>query len=181
MTDRNKMENFILYYKLLGVNKVLNKRNEEQNPEIKNIGRGQGKIIMILRKKDKISTKDLSNILNISVTSLNETLNKLEQKDIIRKVPSEEDKRILLIELTEKGKDIKCKKPTDLDIFDSLNDEEKANLNEYLNRIHEELRKKLKEEDPEKYERIEKHREEILKKHFKMGINDEDWFKMFEN
>ena len=73
---------------------------------MKSITKGQGRLIVLLKRKDNISTKELSEILNISVTSLNETLNKLEQKNFIRKVPSQKDKRVLLVELTEEGRNL---------------------------------------------------------------------------
>ena len=135
---------------------------------------------MILKRKDGISTKELSEILNISVGSLNETLNKLEQKEYIKKIPSPEDKRVLLIYLTEKGEKFHHKKPKDMDIFECLSKEEKIEFHNYLNRLTIELHRKFKEENPEKYERMLKHRQEVLKKHFNCDNIDEEWFKIIK-
>ena len=90
------VNNQLLFHKFIMINEILDKRNKKQNPEMKSITKGQGRLIGFLKRKDRFSTKELSEILNISVTSLNETLNKLEQQNFIRKVPSSKDKRILL-------------------------------------------------------------------------------------
>ena len=165
--DFNEVDNQLLFHKFIMINEVLDKRNKKQNPEMKSITKGQGRLIGFLKRKDGFSTKELSEILNISVTSLNETLNKLEQQNFIRKVPSPKDKRVLLVELTEEGRAIEFKNHEDIDIFDTLSEEEKENLNEYLNRLTIALHNKFKEENPEKYEKIIKHRKEIFEKYFK--------------
>ena len=176
--DLREISNHLLYHKFTMINEILDKRYKRDNPEMKNVSKGQGRIIAVLKRKDRISTKDLSEILNISVSSLNETLNKLEQKGFVKKVPSNEDKRVLLIELTEKGKEVEFKNHNDLDIFDSLNDIEKDYLDDYLNRLIMELHRKFKEENPEKYEKCFKNRQEIFKKHFKGQKYVEEWFKL---
>lgn len=172
----NQVNNQLLFHKFIMINEILDRRNKKQNPEMKSITKGQGRLIILLKRKDKISTKALSEILNISVTSLNETLNKLEQQNFIRKVPSEQDKRILLVELTEEGRALEFKNHEDIDIFDSLSEEEKENLNEYLNRLTASLHRKFKEENPERYEKIIKNRKEIFEKYFK--DNDHEWIEL---
>lgn len=172
----NHVNNQLLFHKFIMINEILDRRNKKQNPEMKSISKGQGRLIILLKRKDKISTKALSEILNISVTSLNETLNKLEQQNFIRKVPSEEDKRILLVELTEEGRALEFKNHEDIDIFDSLSDKEKEDLNEYLNRLTMALHDKFKEENPERYEKIIKNRKEIFEKYFK--DNNQEWIEL---
>ena len=159
------------------INEILDKRNKKQNPAMKSVTKGQGRLIIFLKRKDKLSTKELSEILNVSVTSLNETLNKLEQQNFIRKVPSEQDKRVLLVELTEEGRALEFKNHEDIDIFDSLSEEEKENLNEYLNRLTTSLHNKFKEENPEKYEKIIKNRKEIFERYFKDN-NHSEWLEL---
>ena len=174
----DEINNRLLFYQFSMINEILDQRNKKQNPEMKSITKGQGRLILLLKRKDKISTKVLSEILNISVSSLNETLNKLEQKNLIKKVPSQKDKRVLLIELTEEGRNIKFEEPGDIDIFDSLSEEEKENLNDYLNRLILEIHNKFKEEDPEKYEKIIKNRQEIFEKYFKNDNHYEEWIRL---
>ena len=173
-----EINNQLLFYKFSMINEILDQRNKKHNPEMKSITKGQGRLIVLLKRKDKISTKELSEILNISVTSLNETLNKLEQKNFIRKVPSQKDKRVLLVELTEEGRNLEFKDHKDIDIFDSLSEEEKENLNEYLNRLILNIHDKFKEEEPEKYEKIIKNRKEIFEKYFKDDKHHEEWVKL---
>ena len=174
----NKVNNKLLFHKFIMINEILDKRNKKQNPEMKSISKGQGRLIGFLKRKDGFSTKELSEILNISVTSLNETLNKLEQQNFIRKVPSPKDKRVLLVELTEEGRSIEFKNHADIDIFDTLSEEEKENLNEYLNRLTMALHNKFKEENPEKYEKIIKNRKEIFEKYFKECSPNEEWLEL---
>ena len=165
--DFDEVNNELLFHKFIMVNEILDRRIKKQNPEMKSITKGQGRLILLLKRKDGFSTKELSEILNISVTSLNETLNKLEQQNLIRKVPSPKDKRVLLVELTEEGRALEFKNHEDTDIFDTLSEDEKGNLNEYLNRLTIALHKKFKEENPERYEKIIKNRKEIFEKYFK--------------
>ncbi|MBE6512965.1 MAG: MarR family transcriptional regulator [Methanobrevibacter olleyae] len=175
----NQVNNQLLFHKFIMINEILDKRNKKQNPDMKSITKGQGRLIGFLKRKDGFSTKELSEILNISVTSLNETLNKLEQQNFIRKVPSPKDKRVLLVELTEEGRAIELKNHEDIDIFDTLSEEEKKNLNEYLNRLTVALHNKFKEENPEKYEKIIKNRNEIFEKYFKDYKPNEEWVRLF--
>ncbi|MDO5860389.1 MarR family winged helix-turn-helix transcriptional regulator [Methanobrevibacter sp.] len=178
MNDADEMNNHLLFYKFSMINEILDQRNKKQNPEMKSITKGQGRLIVFLKRKDKISTRELSEILNISVTSLNETLNKLEQKNFIRKVPSKKDKRVLLVELTEEGRGIEFKDHKDIDIFDSLSKEEKENLNDYLNRLILNIHDKFRKEEPEKYEKIIKNRKEIFERYFKDDKHHEEWVKL---
>ena len=175
----NQVDNRLLFHKFIMINEILDKRNKKQNPAMKSVTKGQGRLIIFLKRKDKLSTRELSEILNVSVTSLNETLNKLEQQNFIRKVPSEQDKRILLVELTEEGRALEFKNHEDIDIFDTLCEEEKENLNEYLNRLTLELHNKFKEENPERYAKIIKNRKKIFEKYFKDNHNEE-WLELID-
>lgn len=158
------MNNELLYLKFVQISHIMDKRNKRCNE--KTITKGQGRVLTVLQRKDGISTKDLSEILDIRVTSLNETLNKLEQKEYIEKIPSKDDKRVLLIYLTDKGHNFEFLKPKDVDIFDCLSDDEKDQLYDYLNRIFIGYHEKIKSENPEKFERVYQRRKAILKKHF---------------
>lgn len=169
------MNNELLFYKFIFINQILKKRNANN----KNITHGQGRIIAMLHHKDGISTKELSEILNIKVTSLNETLNKLIKKGYLKKETSPTDKRILLIYLTDKGREIKPPKPKDLDVFDCLSDSEKENLNQYLDSIAFEIRNKFRDENPEKYEKMIEYKKEIMEKYFE-GDEKAEWFRLIE-
>ena len=104
--------------------------------------RGQGRILAFLKIKDGISTKDLSYLLGIRISSLNELLAKLEKTGYITREPSETDKRVMLIHLTEKGRQEE-EDPDGGDIFSCLSPEEQAAFGEYLDRIMAALEKDL--------------------------------------
>lgn len=98
--------------------------------------RGQGRILAFLRLRDGISTKDLSYLLGMGISSLNEMLAKLEKAGYITREPSEQDKRIMLVNLTEKGKAEEQSDAPDMgDVFACLTEEEQKILGDYLDRI----------------------------------------------
>lgn len=97
--------------------------------------RGQGRIFAILKMQDGISTKDLSYLLDIRISSLNELLSKMEKAGYIKRESSETDKRVMLIKLTEKGKNEQKQEWNPDEIFDCLSEDEKKTFEEYLDRI----------------------------------------------
>ena len=98
--------------------------------------RGQGRILAMLKLRDGISTKDLAYMLGVAVSSLNELLSKLEKADYIMREPSEQDKRVMLVRLTDKGRDEEQPAEADFgDIFDCLSDEEQEALDSYLDKV----------------------------------------------
>lgn len=97
--------------------------------------RGQGRVLAMLKIQPEISTKDLSYLLGIKVASLNELLNKLEKSGYIVRKPSEADKRVMIIHLTEKGKAEQQTNPDYSGIFDCLSPEERETFSGYLDRV----------------------------------------------
>ena len=97
--------------------------------------RGQGRIFAILKMKDGISTKDLSYLLGIRISSLNELLSKMARNGYITREPSEEDRRVMLIRLTEKGKNEPQREWNPDSIFSCLTDDEQTAFSDYLDRI----------------------------------------------
>lgn len=97
--------------------------------------RGQGRVLAALKIQPEISTKDLSYLLGIRVPSLNELLVKLEKGGYIVRKPSEADKRVMIIHLTEKGKATKQTENDYSGIFGCLSEEEQEAFGEYLDRV----------------------------------------------
>lgn len=97
--------------------------------------RGQGRVLAFLRLQPEISTKDLSYLLDIRQQSLNELLNKLEKGGFVERKPSEEDRRVMIVHLTEKGKSAEPKKSDYSDIFSGLSEEDMAAFNKYLDLV----------------------------------------------
>ncbi len=111
-------------------------REHAEGGPMANPTRGRGRILALLKMQDSISTKDLSYLLGIRVSSLNELLAKMEKDDYVSREPSEADKRVMLVKLTEKGKNEQQQDPANHEtIFSCLSDEEKNTLADYLNRI----------------------------------------------
>ena len=108
--------------------------------------RGQGRILAALQMRDGISTKDLSYLLGLAVSSLNEFLSKLEKGGYITREPSEQDRRVMLVKLTEKGKaqQSHTEETADIsDIFACLSADEQAALGAFLDKIFDALGAKL--------------------------------------
>ena len=68
-----------------------------------------GRVISVLTDKGRLSTSELMNILDLRPSSMSETLSGMEEQELIVRIPSEEDKRVNLVELTEKGKALEAK------------------------------------------------------------------------
>lgn len=112
--------------------------------------RGQGRVLALLKLKPEISQKELSNILDIRSQSLGELLTKLEKSGYITRTPSETDRRVMDIHLTEEGKQAAEQPEQQLDsteLFGCLNEEEQAAFSDYLNRIISALEQQLGDGD----------------------------------
>ena len=109
--------------------------------------RGQGRILAALKLKDGIATRELAYVLGIRVPSLNEALSKLENAGYIVREPDPRDRRVQLITLTDLGRALTNQmgegEPESDNIFEVLTEQERANLNDYLDRLivrmHEDL------------------------------------------
>ena len=101
--------------------------------------RGQGRVLAILKIKPEISQKELTYLLNMSKQALAELLAKLEKSGYITRAPSEADRRVMTVRLTEAGESA----AGDVDegaletrrILDCLSAEELAAFSDYLGRI----------------------------------------------
>ncbi len=115
--------------------------------------RGQGRILAILKLQQEISQKDLSFLLDMRPQSLGELLSKLEKNGYITRTPSEADRRVMNIKLTEEG--IKATEAADQQedkfdkLFECLSEEEQSNLSNYLDRIIESLESQFGSEQSE--------------------------------
>lgn len=66
--------------------------------------RGQGRILSILKEQPEMDRRELEERLNISRQGLTELLGKLEKNGLILRAPSESDRRVTVIRLTERGR-----------------------------------------------------------------------------
>ena len=91
-------------------------------------------------KEKDIHPKDIEKVLGIKPSTTTEILNIMENKDLIKKTPSEDDARYKIISLTDKGKVIFRESANQIYSFEHkvkslFNDEELNNLQEYIGRI----------------------------------------------
>ena len=118
----------------------------------KNLGdfdprRGQGRLLAALKNMSGVNQRELAFILDIRPQSLGELLQKLEQGGYISRKPSEDDKRAMMVELTEKGRNLKFQRPNYDELFNCLNEEEQENLKIYLQKISDRLEELNNEND----------------------------------
>jgi len=117
--------------------------------------RGQGRVLSLLKMQPEISQKELSYLLDMRPQSLGELLSKLEKKEYVTRTPSEDDRRVVIIRLTPEGEKA-AENPENKsdDFFGILNPEEKAQFNDYLERLSENLENKMNKSDtrPSKFD-----------------------------
>lgn len=115
-----------LLEKLMKMNHLLRRwhRSERHNTPFEEHAGGQGRIIRLLQMQPAIATKDLSYLLDIRQQSLNEQLNKLEKAGYVVRKPSDTDKRVMIVHLTEAGAAVKLGHVDSADLFDGFTEEE---------------------------------------------------------
>jgi DNA-binding MarR family transcriptional regulator len=121
--------------------------------------RGQGRILAMLKLHDGVSTRDLSYLLGIRTSSLNEALAKLERAGLTRREPSDADRRVMLVKLTDKGRTAEQQETEPPDIYSCLTAQEQATLSSYLDRVIAALDANLRTSTPEAFEQMAQARE----------------------
>jgi len=118
--------------------------------------RGQGRILALLKLRDGLPTRELAHILDLSISALNELLAKLEKAGFIQRQPSEEDGRVMLVFITEKGRQQEQHIAGFNTVVDVLNEEEKQQLIGYLDRMIASIEEQLGEtgSQPDFFEQI---------------------------
>lgn len=101
--------------------------------------RGQGKILSILKDQPEMDRRELEERLSISRQGLTELLSKLEKSGLILRVPSQTDRRAMVICLTEKGRAAAEETGERIHpltgLLGCLSEEEQGVFSEYLERI----------------------------------------------
>ncbi|MEC0239334.1 MarR family transcriptional regulator [Paenibacillus dokdonensis] len=109
--------------------------------------RGQGRVLALLKIKPEITQKELTYLLNMRNQSLGELLTKLERNGLITRSPSEQDRRVMNVKLTETGAEaadqLEQRQQDENKLFDCLNEDEQAKLSEYLNRLIGQMTKQI--------------------------------------
>ena len=138
MTEQNRelIELFFKLNKMMMRYQFINFKNHGPygNPE-----RGQGRVLSILKMKPEITQKELAYILDMRNQSLGELLTKLEDKELVTREHSQSDKRVMIVKITERGKEtadsVKDMGNEIEKLFGCLEKDEQENLKNYLTKI----------------------------------------------
>lgn len=66
-------------------------------------------VMLVMWEREKIVLKELGELLYLDSGTLSPLIKKLEKKDLVKKQRSEQDERVLEVEITKKGKKLKEK------------------------------------------------------------------------
>lgn len=128
-------------------------RNRERQNRGGDLHRGQGRVLLLLKMQPEISQRELSYLLAMRPQSLGEILAKLEANGYITRTPSEADRRVMDIHLTEEGQRAAVQVADDRQdsskLLEIYSEEEQAALGEYLDRLIAALDIWLEENAPE--------------------------------
>jgi Transcriptional regulators len=101
--------------------------------------RGQGRALAILKLKPEISQRELTYLLNMSKQAAAEIISKLEKNGYITREASAEDKRVMIIKLTEEGANVSAETESSTEekasALDCLSEEELTAFSGYLERV----------------------------------------------
>ena len=103
--------------------------------------RGQGRILRTLRQREEMPQKELQDLLGIQAGSMSEIAAKLEDKGLIVRVRSEEDRRKVFLSITEQGRawaaqgDEEHIRRRRAELFSALTDEEQGTLEILLEKL----------------------------------------------
>jgi len=134
-----------LMEKFFKIGRLMHQSHHRKSKHCSESCRGQGRVLSILKRNPEITQKELSALLDIRSQSLGELLVRLERDGCIIRVPSETDRRVLHITLTEQGMkaagQAEENKERSAELFDCLSKEEKEYLEQVLNRLEDAFEK----------------------------------------
>ena len=100
-------------------------------------------VMMALWEKDKITIAELLSQTSIDGSAMTQILKKMAEKDLLKVIKNEEDKRKRLIQLTENGQNLKIKAADIPDKircrFNSINAEQAQQLIQLLDLVNNDL------------------------------------------
>ena len=104
--------------------------------------RGRGRVLAALRMQSPIPTRELAFLLDIRQQSLNELLKKLQADGLVERRPSEEDRRVMVVHLTQAGRGTPLG-GAHADYLNVLTDEEATTLAGLLDKVIDSLEAQL--------------------------------------
>lgn len=113
--------------------------NAENTAEGENF-RGRGRILTTLSREDGLSQKVLAERLEIRPQSLSETIVKLVEEGYVKRMPSDQDKREMLVFITDTGRarafEIRARREAfATEFFTVLSEKEKQDLKNILTKL----------------------------------------------
>ncbi|WP_334329911.1 MarR family winged helix-turn-helix transcriptional regulator [Companilactobacillus sp. HBUAS59699] len=112
-------------------------RKSSNNGRHNSIYQGQGKILLALSQSDGLSQKELSTRLDLTAQSTAEFVNKLVKKQLVTKEKSTSDRRVVIIRLTDQGRQVIEKETAKVpDYLSTLTDDELDQLANILTKIN---------------------------------------------
>lgn len=97
---------------------------------------GQGRILALLKIQPEMKSKDLAYLLGIRQQSLNQSLQKLEAAGYIQRHASKDDRRVVLVSLTDKGRAAKQAADQPADVLAKFSSQELKQFGSYVDRLH---------------------------------------------
>jgi DNA-binding MarR family transcriptional regulator len=142
MIERRSQAGFIISKVHYVAGRILAKKLKEH--DLDDINPGQGRILFALWQGDGITIQELAKRTSLGKSTLTGMLDRLQDMGYIVRVPSEEDRRRIIIELTEKDKALRnaysevSSEMTGL-FFNGFTDGEIEEFESYLERVLENL------------------------------------------
>lgn len=119
---------------------------------VEEINPAQGRILFFLWQNDGISIQEVSRMTSLEKSTLTSMLDRLEASGHIRRVPSMEDRRKILIEVADKDTSLKAsyeratREMSEI-IYKDFTEQEKDIFESYLHRIYANLSSHKSEEE----------------------------------
>lgn len=145
-------------FKMIRTN-IIHRRIMESSLEKVGVFQGQHRILMELSENEYHSQKEIAAAMKVSTATIAIALKKLEKNGYINKITDEEDNRLNIIVITEKGRNViemsrQLFDDIDSTMFAGFSYEEKINFVNMLDRIEDNL---LRYEEKKKGKNIKKY------------------------
>ncbi len=144
ITDEELGDLFVMTHRMMHRHYMRNRDGEcGINPR-----QGQGRILALLKHNPEsgMTQKELAQKLNMRQQSMGEFLGKLEKNGYLTRSPSKEDRRTMIIELTEKGRAFHFEAEPPEKLYGCLSQPEKDQLGRNLSTLTRRLGELLQED-----------------------------------
>lgn len=147
----------MLYHKLMMENHTLFSKMVFERLSEQELSAGQPKVLEYLIAHDGAAQKDIAEACIIEAATATSLLARMEKSGLIDRRSREDDKRYILVYLTEKGRacaesSVNVFGDVEAHVFEGFSDEERKDFISYLERVNRNLRKSRAVRGPEKNE-----------------------------